>query len=138
VARFGRFTDAYVQINGVDLSDDARALNFTQSRRSIDNTTFGTNDAIRTIPGPKEYALSVEFLQDFAAGSVHRTLQPLYESGSTFAFIWRPDSAAVGADNPEFSGSAWITDYPLGGAHGDNLSSAVTFGVDGAFTESVA
>jgi hypothetical protein len=93
---------------------------------------------MRTIPGAKEYSLQVTFFQDFAAGSVHATLQDLYDSGSTFNFTWRPDSDAVAADNPEFSGSVWIQDYPIGGDHGVNLSSTVTFGVDGAFTEKTA
>ena len=106
------YTDALVTINAVDLSDHVRQVSLTYEAEMLDNTAMGTSGTRSMIPGLKNWALSVEFYQDFAAGSVDATLFPLI-GAAAFAILLRPVKAtAVGAGNPNFSGNAVLESYP--------------------------
>lgn len=106
------YTDALVTINAVDLSDHVRQLTLTYEAEMLDNTAMGTSGTRSMIPGLKNWSLSVEFYQDFAAGSVDATLFPLI-GAAAFAILLRPvKSTVVGAGNPNFSGNAVLESYP--------------------------
>ena len=92
-------TDAYVVVNSVVLSDHANQVTITDNRDAVDVTTFGaTNKAVAK--GLGDATISIVFLQDFASGKVHATLQPLIGSSSTVQIEIRPSSEARSATNP--------------------------------------
>jgi hypothetical protein len=92
-------TDAMVIVNGVTLSDHANQVTIEDTRDSVDVTAYGaTNKAVAK--GLGDASITVDFFQDFAAGKVHATLQPLIGSSSTVTVEVRPTSGARSATNP--------------------------------------
>ena len=92
-------TDAMVIVNGVTLSDHANQVTIEDTRNSVDITAFGaTNTAITK--GLGDAKITVQFFQDFAAGKVHATLQPLIGSSTTVQIEVRPTSGARSTTNP--------------------------------------
>lgn len=125
----GKFVlkDAYVEVDGTDLSNMASSVTVGQPADEVEATGFGS-DYREFLQGLKDGTITVAFFQDFAPGSVHDTLNPVYQSGATFPLVIRPTSAAVGTTNPEFQMTARLFDYtPLAGGVGE----AATF--DAAF-----
>src|SRR5690242_10329509 len=112
-------TDALVIVNGVTLSDHANQVTIEDTRDSVDVTAFGaTNKAIAK--GLGDAKITVQFFQDFAAGKVHATLQPLIGSTSTVQVEVRPTSAARSTTNPAAVMQGLLMNYSmLGGGVGD-------------------
>lgn len=129
-------TDASVVVNGVDLSDHVRSLTLQYNADAVDKTAMGDTTRNRT-GGLKDWSVSIEFNQDFAANEVDATLFPLV--GSTFTFTGKPTSAAVSATNPSFSGSALLESYqPINGSVGDLHTTSVSLVAAGDLTRATA
>lgn len=120
-------TDAVVIINGVTLSDHARKVTVEDNRAEVDVTAFGaTNKAVTK--GLGDATMTVEFFQDFAAGKIHATLQPLIASSTAVTVEARATSSARSATNPAYLMSALLMDYNmLDGAVGDASVITATF-----------
>lgn len=127
-------TNPVLTINGVNLSAHANQIVFTPSRASLNDAAFGDEFA-KTRPGLKNYTVSVQFYQDFAAAAVHATLWPLYFSGLDAVMTFKASNSTTSATNPLFSGTVWVQDYPLGGNHGETQMANVTFGIRGDFSQ---
>jgi len=135
----GKFVlnDAYVSINGVDLSDHVRSVTLNYSAAEIDVTCMG-DGSINRIAGLKDWSAEIEFAQDFAASEVDATLFSLVGAAS-FPVAIRPTSAAVSATNPEFQGNAILTSYPpISGAVGELATTTITLMGDGDLTRATA
>jgi hypothetical protein len=92
-------TDALVLVNGVTLSDHANEVTVEDTRDAVDVTAFGaTSKAVQK--GLGDAKITVTFFQDFAAGKVHATLQPLIGSTTPVAVEVRATSAGRSATNP--------------------------------------
>ena len=126
-------TDAYVVVNSVVLSDHANQVTITDTRDSVDVTAFGaTNKAVAK--GLGDATISVQLFQDFAAGKVHSTLQPLIGSSSTVQIEVRPTSAARSATNPAAVMQGLLMNYNmLGGGVGEASTITADF-VNGSQT----
>lgn len=113
--------NAYIAINGTALSDHASSLEIEDTAEEIDFTAFSANGYKEIGQGLKDATITVSFFQDYASGSVHQILQPLYASGGTFTIAVRPDAAsAVSATNPGGTMIARLYSYPgLAGAVGE-------------------
>ena len=94
------FTNAMVLVNSVDLSDHATKITCNDNRAEIDVTAFSSNGYVQVTKGLGTAEIDIEFLQDFAAGKVHATLQPLVGSVTPVAVEVRPVNAARSATNP--------------------------------------
>ena len=106
------YTDAFVSINGVDLSDHVRSVQLTYEAEMLDDTAMGTSGTRSTKPGLKGWTLAVEFYQDFAAGSVDATHFPLI-GAVAFPIRVKPVKALpISATNPEYQGNAVLESYP--------------------------
>jgi len=113
-------TNAMVLVNGVDLSDHASKVATEDNRDSVDVTAMGaTNKAIQK--GLGDAKITIDFFQDFAAGKVHATLQPLIGSSTPVAVEVRPTNAARSATNPAIllSGALLMNYSGLDGKVGD-------------------
>jgi hypothetical protein len=103
-------TDAYISVNGVVLSDHGNAVTVEDNRDQVDVTAFGaTNKAYGK--GLGDAKITVKFFQDFAAGKVHATLQPLIGSSSGVTVEVRPTSGARSATNPAAVMTALLFNY---------------------------
>lgn len=112
-------TNAQVIVNSVDLSDHVDSVQIEDMRDSVDITAMGaTNKSYAK--GLGDAKMTVEFFQDFAAGKVYATLQPLIGSSSTVQVEVRPVNAARSATNPAFVMQALLMSFSaLDGKVGD-------------------
>jgi hypothetical protein len=105
-------TKAKITIAGTDLSIFGFSLDTPDARDEVDVSGFNSAGTREYLPGQRDQTITIGFLQSFGTSEVHRTLQPLYESGTTFPISVVPDSsAAVSASNPSFGGTASLYSY---------------------------
>lgn len=119
------FTDAFVSINSVDLSDHVKQVTLDYSAEMLDATAMGDGTRIN-LGGLKDWTISIEFKQDFTADEVDATLFSLV--GASFPVIVRPvKSSAVGATNPNYVATGILESYsPLGNQVGELAMAPVT------------
>lgn len=131
------FTDAFVSINGVDLSAHVRSVTLNYQAELQDSTTMGDTTRER-LGGLKDWSIEVEFNQDYAASQVDATLFSLV--GSTFTVIVRPvEGTAVGATNPNYTGTGILESYsPVGGAIGELLMTRISIQAAGALSRATS
>ena len=130
-------TDAFVSINGVDLSDHVRSVTLDYKAELQDDTAMG--DTTRSkLGGLKDWSVQIEFNNDFAASNVDATLFPLV--GSTFTVILRPIKATVvGTTNPNYTGTGILESYPpLGGGVGDMATTSVSIQAAGTLSRATS
>jgi hypothetical protein len=114
--------NAFIQVNGVDLSDHCSALSAEITTDDVDMTAFGPSGYRDIATGFKDANFTATFFQDYAAASVHATLQPLADSGGTFSVYVKADkAAATSATNPRIElATARMFGYnPLSASVGD-------------------
>jgi hypothetical protein len=119
--------DCFISVNGVTLSDHAKAVTIEDSRDVVDITAFGaTNKTVAKGLGDGKF--TVDFYQDFAAAKTHATLQPLISSTTPITVEVRATSAARSATNPGIVMTALLFNYnPLAGSIGDASSFSAVF-----------
>ena len=120
--------NAYVMINGVNLSNQARAVTITAATPEVDDTAFG--DAYtQFVGGIPDASIEVEFFQDHGAGGVSATHWPLVGGNSTFLVQVREENAAKSATNPEYNMTArMLGDYnPIAGDVGAASMTTITY-----------
>lgn len=126
-------TDAMVIVNGVTLSDHANSVTVEDTRDAVDITAFGATSKATT-KGLGDASITIDFFQDFAAGKVHATLQPLIASSTPVTVEVRPTSAARSATNPAAVLSALLMNYnALSGGVGEASKISAQF-VNGSQT----
>ena len=120
-------TNAFVSVNGVDLSDHVTAVTIETTDDDVEITAMGAV-AKAYAKGLGDANMTVTFLQDFAAGKVDATLYPLKAGNTTFTVAVRPTNAVASPTNPEYRITAMLFGYnPLDGSIGDASSTDVTF-----------
>jgi hypothetical protein len=104
-------TNALVIVNGVTLSDHGNQVTVEDMRDQVDISGFGTANKMYQ-KGLGDAKITVKFLQDFAASSVHATIQPLIGQTTGVAVEIRPTNSARSATNPAFLlASALVFNY---------------------------
>jgi hypothetical protein len=121
-------TNALVLVNGVDLSNHVTKVTTNDERDSVDVTAMGATNK-QVAKGLGDASIQIDFLQDFAGGSVHATLSPLIGSITPVAVEVRPVNAARSATNPAtLLASAFMMNYSgLDGSVGDASSISAEF-----------
>jgi len=120
-------TNNQIIVNGVDLSDHVTKVTTNDDRDKVDITAMGATNKVYA-KGLGDGGCTIDFLQDFASGKVHATLQPLISSATPFNVEIRPVLAARSATNPAFLMSALLYSYPmLDNSVGDASSVSVEF-----------
>jgi hypothetical protein len=117
-------TDCYIAINGSVVSDHANQIVWEDKAAEIDFTTFSPAGYTQYGAGMRDATITVSFFQDYAVGSIHSIIQPLYNSAGTLLLEVRPvSSAAVSATNPKGSMTARVFSYSgINGKVGDALT----------------
>jgi len=129
-------TDYFVSIGGTDFSSSLNSVELAEEADNLETTAFGSTWRTR-IGGLKQASLTLNFMQDFAAGSVDATLNPLL--GSIATVIIKPTSGTVTATNPSYTMTALVTQYsPFASSVGDIATLSVTWPISGSVTRATA
>lgn len=129
-------TDYSVTINGSDFAASLNSVELSQEADDLETTAFGSTWRTR-IGGLKQASLTLNFMQDFAAGSVDATLNPLL--GSIATVVIKPTSSAVGTANPSYTMTCLVTQYsPFASSVGDVATLSVTWPVSGSVVRATA
>ena len=116
--------DAYVSINGTNISGYCSAATVESTFEELDSTTFGGNYRQFT-QGLGDATITLTTFPD-TSGTVNAIFWPLSQSGGTFTVSVRESSAAVGTANPAYTMNASLFGFnPIGGAVGDLMSTDV-------------
>lgn len=130
-------TDVKVTINGTNLSDHIAQVSLEQTADEIETTAFGTEWRQRVGGGLKDASISIDFHQDFGAGSVDAILSPLF--GSIATVVVAPTSGSVSATNPSFTGTFSVVQYsPVASSVGDLATLSVSWPSAGTVTRRTA
>ena len=130
------YTNAFLQINAVNLSAHASEVALNYASEMQDETAMGDSSRINK-GGLKNWSVDLTFHQDFAASAVDATLFSLV--GTTVCVEIRPQNICSTAINPIYSGIGIIESYnPLSGTVGDLLDAPVTIQSAGDLSRATA
>ena len=129
-------TDYVVSIGGTDLSSTLNSVELSVEADDIETTAFGSGYRTR-IGGLKQASVTLNFMQDFGAGSVDATLFPLLGTLSTVTIV--PTSGTVNSTNPRYTAVCLVNAYtPFASSVGDIATLSVTWPVSGTVTRATA
>jgi hypothetical protein len=129
-------TDYSITVAGTNFSDSLNSVELAQEADDIETTAFGSSWRTR-IGGLKQATLTLNFMQDFAAGSVDATLNPLL--GTLATVVIKPTSGTVNATNPTYTAVCLVNSYsPFASSVGDIATLSVTWPVSGSVTRATA
>lgn len=129
------FRNAYLWINGVDLSDHVESVTLNYASEMLDETAMGDDTRVNK-GGLKNWSVDVNFHQDFASGEVDATLFTLV--GSTTCFELRPHNSCSTTINPNYTGIGIVESYnPAGGSVGSLLDAPLTLQSAGTLSRAV-
>jgi hypothetical protein len=128
--------DYKITVGTTVLSTSINSVTLDITADSVETTAFGST--YRTsIGGLKSGTVSLDFMQDFAAGSVDAILFPLM--GSTVAVKIAPTSGTVSATNPEYRFDCLVTQYqPYASSTGDLSTLSVSWPTTGEIVRGTA
>jgi hypothetical protein len=123
-------TDYSITINGTNFSTSLASVDLSVESDDVETTAFGADYRTR-VGGLKQATLTLDFHQDFAAGSVDATLFPLINTLATV--VIKPTSATAGTSNPSYTAVCLVNQYqPFASAVGDLATLSVTWPVSGS------
>jgi len=133
-------TNVEVTIGGVSLADHIASVTLGSTYDVLETTAFKGGNvpaAAKTrTAGLVDNSVTLEFHQDFAAGSVNATIYPLL--GTEVAVKVQPVNGAISATNPEYQFNAVVSEWtPLNGAVGELATASVTWPITGAIVQDV-
>jgi hypothetical protein len=129
-------TDYNVTINGASFSNSLAAVTLDITSEEQETTAFG-NDFRTRIGGLKDGSLTLDFHQDFAAGTVDATLFPLL--GTQATVVIKPTSGTVNSTNPSYTALCLVTQYqPFASNVGELATLSVTWPTSGSVTRATA
>jgi hypothetical protein len=129
-------TNPAITINSVDLADRIASVSLNSTRAEVPTTAFG-DQAVTRIAGLGDNSITLSFHEDFASTEVHQTIYPLI--GTTTSVVVKPVNATTATDNPSFTMTVLVTEWPiLNGAVGDLAAADVTWPVSGLITKSTS
>lgn len=118
------YTNAKIEIKGVDLSSHASEVALNYASETQDETAMGDDTRIRK-GGLKDWSVDVTFHQDYAAAAVDATLFSVV--GTTVCVEVRPQNICSTVTNPIYSGIAVLESYsPMSGSVGALLDAPIT------------
>jgi len=133
-------TNVEVTVGGVSLADHIASVTLGSTYDVLETTAFkGGNVPVAAktrTAGLVDNSVTLEFHQDFAAGSVNATIYPLL--GTEVAIKVQPVNGAISSTNPEYQFNAVISEWtPLNGAVGELATASVTWPITGAIVADV-
>lgn len=127
----------FVSINSNDLKTWCNKAEIAVEVEDKDVTTYASLGWKEVLGGLKSGQMACEFKQDYAAAALDAIMWPLL--GTVVPFIVRADQAAVGVNNPNYTGSILIKEWnPVTGSVGDEATAKVSFPTSGAVTRATS
>jgi len=118
----------HVSVDGTDLSDFARSVQFNSQHNRVDVSGFNPTGASEYLAGTTDQSVTVEFYGSYGTGEVHQTLYPIHANRDIVAFQWRQDqTTAISATNPELRGNVQVLTYSPTATRGDAETYSVEF-----------
>lgn len=118
--------NAYVEMNSVDRSAQVKSVSLPMTIAQLDATTMGNDTTIHE-PGLKGFSMEVEFLNDFTDEEEDEDLFALWDGRTKFSTKLRPSATAVGAANPSYEFTGFISAWnPVQGNVGDLAGGSCT------------
>jgi len=120
-------------LNGTDYSDEIVMFEINEQRITTrKRATFG-NASRSEKAGDYQATITIEFIRDVVSAALAQELRTaLLTDSAELTWSARFTDAAVGADNPEYSGSLVVTEVGFGGVVGEENTSRVTFPITAA------
>ena len=116
-------------INSVDLSDHVTAVTINRSFDELEVTAMG-DGGHKFVKGLEASSITIDFLNDTAAGEVLPTLQAVWGTNTTITV--KQTSAIVSATNPLYTMTCLINNTTdINGSVADISSQSLTFNVSG-------
>lgn len=130
-------TNAHVNVNSVDLSDDCTSLGLDISADELEDTAFGDTYRSRVGSALKDTSWSLDFNQDHASSQVDATLWAAFNTVVTV--YANPATSTTGATNPRYSQSVLISKYaPFGNGVGELATVSCQWPGAGTLTRSTS
>lgn len=130
-------TSRFVSIGTADISNALSGASLEITVDEVDKTSLSSGGFREVAAGLRSGTITLNFMQDYAAGAIDSLLFPLVGTEATVTI--RSSSATVSASNPSYTANALITGYaPISGAVGDLATFDVTFPTSGAITRATA
>jgi hypothetical protein len=124
--------DYKITVAGTDFSTNLNSVELSQEADELETTAFGQNFRTR-IGGLKTGSVTLNFMQDFGAGSVDATLNPLL--GTIATVIVQSASGTVTSTQPKYTAECLVTQYsPFASSVGDIATLSVTWPTTGTIT----
>lgn len=125
--------NAFLSVNGVDLSDHVKTLSYTEGINAQDAAAMSDTQDY-SMPGTITIGdVTVTFYQDYASSKVYQTIHPLVTNRTTFNIIVRPDSGAAASTNPQFTMAVFVKNHSVvNGSRGDAHMNSAVFAPAGA------
>jgi hypothetical protein len=121
--------DYKITVAGTDFSTNLNSVELSQEADEVETTAFGQNFRTR-IGGLKTGSITLNFMQDFGAGSVDATLNPLL--GTIATVIIQSASGTVTSTQPKYTAECLVTQYsPFASSVGDIATLSVTWPTTG-------
>lgn len=132
-------TDHNITVNGTAFSNVLQSVSLDLSADEIETTGFGNSWRTR-IQGLKSGSVTLNFFQDFGAGSVDAVLSPLFTGTSNYAtVVVKPTSTATSATNPAWTAVCLVSQYqPFSASVGDIATLSVTWPTSGQVSRATA
>jgi hypothetical protein len=131
-------TDHKITVNGTAFSNVLQSVSLDLSADEIETTAFGSGFRTR-IAGLKSGSVTLNFFQDFGAGSVDAIIAPLFTAGSFATVVITPTSSATSATNPAWTAVCLVSQYqPFSASVGDIATLSVTWPTSGTVTRATA
>lgn len=128
---------AYLALNGTDLSTYTSKIELTAEVDEKDVTTFGSSGWTEVLGGIAKGQMAIGFKQDVAASALDSIMWALF--GTVVTFEVRLSNAAVGTNNPKYTGSVLVKEWkPIAGSVGDAAEVDVAFPTSGAVVPATA
>ena len=117
-----------VEVDGVDLSNFARSVEFSSEHERVDVSGFNPTGANEFLAGQTTQGVTVEFFGSYGTGEVHATIYPIHKDREVVPFAWRPDmTTPASATNPELRGNVQALTYSPGATRGEADTYSVEF-----------
>jgi len=123
-------------VNSVDLSDHVTAIRINRTVDELEVTAMG-DSGHKFVKGLEAASVTIDFLNDTAAGEVLATLQAAY--GTNVTVTAKQTSAAASATNPLYTMTCLVNNLTdINGAVGDIGTQSVTWNVSGTVAVTTA
>jgi hypothetical protein len=116
-----------VTYNAVDLTNHVKSVTINMDYNDVDITAMNAT-SVAHAPGLRDDSIEIEFFQDFAASSVHQTVNSFNGSATGATLVIQSSGSTVSTTNPKFTLlSSPYTYQPIDGTVGTASMTKVKF-----------